>query len=753
MATTYDNNKEGVAGGATVSWGEPETTGATVSYKEPTTSTVSPVTPTKPLTVTDFETPDIIVPNLKNVFETGKETETTISKIADVAKESNIQTIDELIKTLQTPTTSETERATLTDQLKTALEEVKGKSTRLAEEEQKAGVSNMVKQLQNINQQIASTQAGLMTGIAQEEARPIARQFITGRTAEMQRQAAAELGALSLTSQAIQGNISLAQQTAQRTVDLEFAAQEQEIENVKTLLDLNYNNLTREDKKKADELNIRLAEREELIAKQKEEKTNISNLAIKAGEAGADSITIQNILSSKTQEEAILNGAGYLRIPDTTIIDIEGRKKLIDVQTGELIKDLGMSDISAPKLESIEDSFGNKIYGTWDGTTFNPLSVPNSEILSNDELSTAINTAIGTMGLSSDARKSVTNAVMSNLENGDIEAAKDALETAVRNNARVAETEKFSAWDSAYSDLEKIKSSLDEYEKMGGKTGFWKGLSEKQLEKIGRTTDTELAKIKSKIAIAIINYRKNVSGAAFTESEKTEYEQIFPSIGDTKELNDAKIESLMESFKNNKDNFIRTKVGSNAYDKIFGTTSSVSQLPPLTKSYSSIDSLVTEYPEYKTLYGAILKENPNLTDDEILKEILELSGIKSGGGATVNFNKPVSSGVKSSNKILATLSQKQNGKSGGQCGSFVNRITGIGVGDSYQSKMAKMDPNIKKPEPGMVFVMPYSWTGHIGFILDIKNGIATVKDSNWGLDEKIQTHKIPVSKLTGFRRV
>ena len=96
------------------------------------------------------------------------------------------------------------------------------------------------------------------------------------------------------------------------------------------------------------------------------------------------------------------------------------------------------------------------------------------------------------------------------------------------------------------------------------------------------------------------------------------------------------------------------------------------------------------------------------------------------------------------------LSDKKEGSKGGQCGSFVNRITKLGVGDSYSSKMAKMDENIKTPKAGMVFTMPYKKTGHCGFIVSIKNGIATVKDSNWSLNEKIKTHTIPIKKMTGF---
>lgn len=105
------------------------------------------------------------------------------------------------------------------------------------------------------------------------------------------------------------------------------------------------------------------------------------------------------------------------------------------------------------------------------------------------------------------------------------------------------------------------------------------------------------------------------------------------------------------------------------------------------------------------------------------------------------------------------------GAIGGQCGEYVNSYTGLGLGDSYASKISKMDKTIKKPEAGMVFVMPYKDTGHTGFILDgsvdangdpVANGLgkySLVKDSNWGLNEKVQVHVVLNSKFTGLQRV
>jgi hypothetical protein len=130
------------------------------------------------------------------------------------------------------------------------------------------------------------------------------------------------------------------------------------------------------------------------------------------------------------------------------------------------------------------------------------------------------------------------------------------------------------------------------------------------------------------------------------------------------------------------------------------------------------------------VYGATLEERK--------KNIMEYLG---------GFNSDEQTSLKGT---IQKVVSKPDGVKGGQCGRFVNQITGLGLGDSYASKMAKMDPTIKQPQPGMVFVMPYKDTGHTGFIVAVNNGVATVKDSNAHLDEKISTHQIPVRLMTGF---
>lgn len=120
----------------------------------------------------------------------------------------------------------------------------------------------------------------------------------------------------------------------------------------------------------------------------------------------------------------------------------------------------------------------------------------------------------------------------------------------------------------------------------------------------------------------------------------------------------------------------------------------------------------------------------------------------------IDFNSVDSDTKRAVGKVFSKLLSYADNATGGQCGKFVNKLTGLGVGDNYKSKITKMDPSIKYPAPGMVFTMPYKDTGHVGFILAVNDdGTAIVRDSNYGLDEKIKTHEIAISKMTGFARV
>lgn len=100
-----------------------------------------------------------------------------------------------------------------------------------------------------------------------------------------------------------------------------------------------------------------------------------------------------------------------------------------------------------------------------------------------------------------------------------------------------------------------------------------------------------------------------------------------------------------------------------------------------------------------------------------------------------------------------------------QCGAFVNDCTGAGVGDTFESKMAKTDPTIKPdsenpPRTGDFFVQKLgTWTGHVGIIADEKTDPRTGEklylalESNYPQPEKITNSRwIKAKDIDGFGR-
>lgn len=102
------------------------------------------------------------------------------------------------------------------------------------------------------------------------------------------------------------------------------------------------------------------------------------------------------------------------------------------------------------------------------------------------------------------------------------------------------------------------------------------------------------------------------------------------------------------------------------------------------------------------------------------------------------------------------------GSYGGQCGRFVNELTGLGVGDTIESKIAKTDPSIGTPQNPVrvgdaIVTTEGGWTGHIAIVSDIRrvNGkeVYRLMESNYNRDEKI-THSRTLTagdpRIAGF---
>lgn len=216
----------------------------------------------------------------------------------------------ELTADLNQPTQAEKTQDDLSSRFLTAIQSMGGKAQAQQQEEQARGLPAQQQQLTDINSQLLTLQneAKAIPLKLQEQAQ--GRGITAGglqpiQAAELRKNA---INALSLSSvaQALQGNIALAQQQADRAVEVKFAPIENEIKFLKEALSLNESRLAREDKQKTVKLQLKIAERERLLEQGREDQKLIMGWAAEAAKLGnAPSVVVNNALKAKTPFEAL----------------------------------------------------------------------------------------------------------------------------------------------------------------------------------------------------------------------------------------------------------------------------------------------------------------------------------------------------------------------------------------------------------------------------------------------------------------
>lgn len=157
------------------------------------------------------------------------------------------------------------------------------------------------------------------------------------------------------------------------------------------------------------------------------------------------------------------------------------------------------------------------------------------------------------------------------LSTGSVDKVKDFLKKmAVDNSPGGTEQAKMiTGQERTIEFLEEIQNDLTKFESKGGETNIFTGTLEQIAKKVGTVKSTELRTIATKILKARQQYRRSMTGVAFSPGENAEYDAIFPNINKTQEFNTATLRALKESFKGDIDFFYGFAMGHDAYKKIF----------------------------------------------------------------------------------------------------------------------------------------------------------------------------------------
>lgn len=359
--------------------------------------------------------------------------------------------------------------------------------------------------------------------------------------------AIAALGVSSLL-EASRGNLASALDLVDRAVAAKFDPIREEINattsNLKLLLERPDTALA--DKNRAiQQLEIQ-TQKKAAVEKAADDQTEIYKIAVEAVKNGlTDSVLMNKIRNARTPLEALDLASQFMAKPK--------EKAGFELSAGQTRYEFDPKTGKAVAVASMAAR------ATGGGLSAN---IPN-------EYNNAFNSLSARM--TKDEAERATEYFNQLMSSGDTKTAQEYLKTTAIANLPATEQTKAFGRFAAIDSLVSVKQDLADFVAKGGNTGLLTGTEESIAQKLGRTTNVEAARIGNEILLAMIAYRNAVSGAAFTESEQKQYIQVFPSIGKIPELNNAKIQSLLDTFNRNNKSIFGQVLGSGNYDKIFGS--------------------------------------------------------------------------------------------------------------------------------------------------------------------------------------
>jgi hypothetical protein len=227
----------------------------------------------------------------------------------------SIQSIYDSVYNTQTPSSAEQESDALKTNLRKLIDAEGNKAGDQLAAEEKAGVQGFQKTVNDLSSQLNALNNEAAAAKLKTQNQPILGSIVAGQMDAIDRDRAVKALTLSAGITAAQGNLALAQQQADRAIEVKYAGIENELEYFNQFITLNQNELSREQEKKATLLQAKLAERQEQADKAKANDVAIQNVMLEAAKNGADAVTLGNIQASTNPQQAISLAGNALSAP------------------------------------------------------------------------------------------------------------------------------------------------------------------------------------------------------------------------------------------------------------------------------------------------------------------------------------------------------------------------------------------------------------------------------------------------------
>jgi len=261
--------------------------------------------------------------------------------------------------------TGQAESKSLLDRIKELFTQQEGKSTYQATQEQAAGITQQQKDVQDLTNQLNSISAESQAQQMTAEGQPIAMGFITGQQAQIQRTNAIKTLTTTALLSAKQGNLTLAQSQIDHAVALKYDPIESELKNKMSQLELlDKYVLTPAETARKEELDREYTQQQADLEAQKTQDSNFEKNLITAMQGGmsvAEVNQARTLYTAGNKDQANMMIAQYGGKLDTSITEINGRKVLVDNQTGTIIKDLGVATTTTDTEKTVKQDYTNQV--------------------------------------------------------------------------------------------------------------------------------------------------------------------------------------------------------------------------------------------------------------------------------------------------------------------------------------------------------------------------------------------------------
>lgn len=246
------------------------------------------------------------------------------------------------------PTPQENAATDFTRSIQALNDKLVGKSEYQRAQETAAGIPELQKTQTDLSTQLKELQNEAKVIPQQLQVEATGRGVTVGglrplETGRLRTNAIAALGVSSLLD-ATNGLLASAQSKADRAVAAKYDPIQAQIDAATKNLQLILNDPSTKlaDKNRAQaQLDIQ-KQKQNALEKAKQDTKDVNAIAIEAAKHGASALTLQKIMQSKNQTEAIANAGNSIKTqPTTSITEVNGKKLLIDSKTGNTIKDLG----------------------------------------------------------------------------------------------------------------------------------------------------------------------------------------------------------------------------------------------------------------------------------------------------------------------------------------------------------------------------------------------------------------------------